>query len=44
MARQLLPGDSFPAYSVSTIDGRSVNIPGDLEGEYAIIIFYRGVW
>jgi peroxiredoxin len=44
MAQQLLPGDSFPDYKVQIADGRMLNIPGDLTGEYAVIIFYRGIW
>ncbi|HEY5543253.1 MAG TPA: hypothetical protein VIM04_08365 [Candidatus Binatia bacterium] len=44
MARQLGPNDPFPTYTVSTADGGRMKIPADLEGEYAVIIFYRGVW
>ena len=44
MAKQLNPGDSFPNYTVPTTDGRTLNIPNDLKGEYAVIIFYRGIW
>jgi hypothetical protein len=44
MAKQLGPGDAFPNYTVPTTDGQTLNIPADLKGEYAVIIFYRGVW
>jgi hypothetical protein len=44
VAKQLLPGDTFPNYRIQTSDGRSLSIPGDLTGEYAVIIFYRAVW
>ena len=44
MAKQLNPGDTFPNYTVPTTDGRTLNIPADLNGEYAVIIFYRGIW
>ena len=44
MAKQLNPGDNFPDYTVPTTDGRKLNIPADLKGEYAVIIFYRGIW
>ena len=44
MAKQLNPGDPFPSYSVRVTDGKTLTIPQDLTGEYAIIIFYRGVW
>jgi hypothetical protein len=44
MAKQLSPGETFPRYNVQTVDGRRLTIPTDLKGEYAVIIFYRGVW
>jgi peroxiredoxin len=44
MAKQLKPGDVFPDYTVPTTDGRTLNISADLKGEYAVIIFYRGIW
>ena len=44
MAKQLNPGDLFPNYTVPLIDGTTLNIPRDLRGEYAIVIFYRGIW
>ena len=44
MAKQLGPGDRFPLYNVPTARGGKVNLPADLKAEYAIIIFYRGVW
>ena len=44
MAKQLKPGDSFPTYTVPITDGGRLNLPADLAGEYAVIIFYRGVW
>ena len=44
MAKQLNPGDAFPTYIVPTTEGRTLNIPADLKSEYAVIIFYRGIW
>jgi hypothetical protein len=44
MARQLGPGDKFPEYHVSVIGDRIMHLPTDLHGEYAVILFYRGVW
>lgn len=44
MGRQLNAGDTFPHYTVQTVDHRTLQIPDDLNGEYAVIIFYRGVW
>jgi peroxiredoxin len=44
MAKQLNHGDLFPNFTVPVTDGRILNIPADLTGEYAVIIFYRGIW
>ena len=44
MAKQLGPRDPFPSYKVTTVAGTVLNIPADLKGEYAVIIFYRGIW
>ena len=44
MAKQLGPGDEFPNYKVSTANGDTLNLPADLKGEYAVILFYRGLW
>lgn len=44
MGRQLGPGDPFPAYTVSTVDGRAFNMPADIQGEYAVVTYYRGIW
>ena len=44
MAKQLGPGNPFPAYSIATAGGGKLNLPNDLKGEYAVIIFYSGIW
>jgi hypothetical protein len=44
MAKQLGPGDPFPNYTVLTVNGGTLNIPTGLSGEYAVIVFYRGIW
>ena len=44
MAKQLGPGDPFPIYRVPTVSGSTLNIPADIEAEYAVIFFYRGIW
>ena len=44
MAKQLNPGDPFPNFTVLLTDGRSLNLPGDLTADYAVIIYYRGIW
>lgn len=44
VAKQLNPGDPFPSFNVNLTDGRTLNLPNDLTGEYAVIIYYRGIW
>ena len=44
MAKQLNPGDAFPEFEVSTVSGSKLSIPKDLNGDYAVIIYYRGIW
>jgi len=44
MARQLNVGDIFPEYQVQTTDGQTLRLPHDLQGEYSMVIFYRGIW
>jgi peroxiredoxin len=44
MAKQLNAGDVFPDYQVQTSDGRTLHLPRDLNGEYSVLIFYRGHW
>jgi hypothetical protein len=44
MGQQLNVDDTFPEYVVQTTEGITLSIPGDLRGEYAVLLFYRGVW
>ena len=44
MAKRLNPGDPFPVFDVNLTDGRTLKLPMDLKGEYAVIIYYRGIW
>jgi peroxiredoxin len=44
MTKQLNMGDLFPEYVVQTVDGKTLDIPRDLSGEYSVLIFYRGSW
>jgi peroxiredoxin len=44
MAKQLNSGDPFPEYEVNIVDGRTLRLPSDLTGDYAVLIFYRGSW
>jgi peroxiredoxin len=44
MAQQLNVGDPFPEYVVDTVEGKTLRVPQDLSGEYAVLLFYRGGW
>jgi hypothetical protein len=44
MAEKLNTGDQFPNMSVSLVGGGEMNLPGDLDGSYNIVLFYRGHW
>jgi peroxiredoxin len=40
----LHPGDPFPALTVALPGGRTLRLPGDLDGHFGVILFYRGSW
>ena len=44
MAKQLGPGNQIPNNKIGTTIGTTLSIPADLAGEYAVILFYRGIW
>lgn len=37
-------GQGFPDLVVQIVGGKTLAIPGDLEGGYAVVLFYRGSW
>lgn len=37
-------GEVFPDLAVQIVGGQTLAIPGDLEGTYAVVLFYRGSW
>lgn len=41
---RLNAGDPFPELTASTVGGRSLKLPAALEGDYAILLFYRAWW
>jgi peroxiredoxin len=44
-ARSLLAnGQVFPDLAVRIVGGQTLAIPGNLEGAYAVVLFYRGSW
>jgi len=39
MAAPLGPGDAFPAFEVTTTDGRTLHVPAELPGRYPVILY-----
>lgn len=37
-------GEVFPAVTASAVDDGEMTLPDDLEGSWALIVFYRGHW
>ena len=44
MLSRLQNGDVFPRLAIDVVGGRTITLPGDLAGSYAVILFYRGSW
>ena len=44
MAEKLGIGATFPSLTLNMVDGSSLNVPGDLNSKYKVILFYRGHW
>jgi len=44
MATPLEPGDEFPSCKASTSEGRAIEVPRDLTGRYAVLLYDRGWW
>ena len=44
MRTRLQNGERFPDLSIRTVGGGEMTLPGDLEGFYSVILFYRGAW
>ena len=40
----LHPGDKFPALTVAQVGGGSLQLPDVLDGQFGVILFYRGAW
>jgi len=40
----LNPGDPFPRLTITTTDGQALAIPDALEGDFGVVLFYRGSW
>jgi len=44
MGDKLRSGDTLPALSLNPVGGGTVNLPGDIETDFAVVLFYRGHW
>ena len=44
MAEKLRQGDRFPSLSLNLVDGKTIQIPGDIPSRYVAVLFYRGHW
>jgi peroxiredoxin len=44
MSSRLQNGDLFPDLVIDVVGGRTLAIPRDLAGAYAVVLFYRGSW
>lgn len=37
-------GERFPEMQLEAVDGSKINVPQELEGVRAVLLFYRGRW
>src|SRR5262245_35379918 len=44
MPARLQNGDVFPNLVIDVVDGRTIALPRDLAGSYAVVLLYRGSW
>jgi peroxiredoxin len=44
VSSRLENGDRFPDMTIDVVGGRTVTLPRDLVGFYAVVLFYRGSW
>src|SRR5262245_27933159 len=44
MPAHLHNGDVFPDLVVDLVAGRTIALPRDLAGSYAVVLLYRGAW
>jgi peroxiredoxin len=40
----LRPGDRFPALTITLPGGDTLDLPGALAGDFAVVLFFRGSW
>ena len=44
MSSRLQNGNAFPHLAIDVVGGGRLEIPRDLAGSYAVVLFYRGSW
>ena len=44
MYEKLGIGDAFPDITLNVVGGGTLDLPGDLDTKYKVILFYRGHW
>jgi len=44
VSSRLEKGDRFPEIAINVVGGRTITLPRDLVGAYAVVLFYRGSW
>ena len=37
-------GDAFPDLTFSKVGGGQLSLPGDLDGQWGVVLLYRGHW
>jgi hypothetical protein len=44
LAEKLGSGSDFPALTLNLVGGGTLGLPGGLDTNYKVILFYRGHW
>ena len=44
MSEKLTSGSKFPEMSVNLVGGGEITLPIDMDGNYNVVLFYRGHW
>jgi peroxiredoxin len=42
--QKLTAGDDFQNLTLNLTDGSTLELPGDIDTDFAIVLFYRGHW
>ncbi|MFT6582271.1 MAG: hypothetical protein ACKVKG_08355 [Alphaproteobacteria bacterium] len=44
MPNKLRIGDTFPNVTLDLVGGGTCDLPGGIDGNYKVVLFYRGHW